>query len=383
MPAEGGVPQAADLHRHARPRRRLRPHGAEQHRHGLEARRQDDRLPLAHAIDSTTFIGQLFTVSIDGGLPQQLPLPRGGFCSFSPDGTKLAYNRVFREFRTWKRYRGGMADDVWIYDFDTKKTEQLTNNAAQDIIPMWHGDKIYFLSDRDESKRMNLYVYDLDDQRDAAADALHGLRHQVPVARRQGHRLRDTAAGSIASTWRREKVGQGAVRILRIRRPGRGGLTRREQEHRGLRDRPGRQAGRVRRPRRPVHRPGQGRPDAQPDEQPRQSTTAIPTGRPTASRSPHLRCHRRGRNLRRSRRTGKGRRSRSPPAATAYKYAIAWSPDSKKILWADKKHAAAVTSMSARSRSSRSSSRRSGKSAITSGRRTAMDRLRPAGSGRA
>ena len=43
---------------------------------------------------------------------------------FSPDGKKLAYNRVFREFRTWKRYRGGMADDIWIYDFDTKKTDQ-------------------------------------------------------------------------------------------------------------------------------------------------------------------------------------------------------------------------------------------------------------------
>ena len=70
------------------------------------------------------FIGQLYTVAVDGGLPEQLPLPRGGFCSYSPDGTKLAYNRVFREFRTWKRYRGGMADDVWVYDFETKKTEQ-------------------------------------------------------------------------------------------------------------------------------------------------------------------------------------------------------------------------------------------------------------------
>ena len=77
------------------------------------------------------FIGQLYTVSVDGGLPEQLPLPRGGFCSFSPDDKKLAYNRVFREFRTWKRYRGGMADDVWIYDFETKKTDNITNNAAQ------------------------------------------------------------------------------------------------------------------------------------------------------------------------------------------------------------------------------------------------------------
>ncbi len=128
------------------------------------------------------FLGQLYTVSIDGGPPEQLPLPRGGFCSFSPDDSKLAYNRVFREFRTWKRYRGGMADDVWTYDFATKKTDNVTkvNNrqpyvaeeardrelkqaGAQNIFPMWHGNKIYFLSDRDELKRMNLYATDIAD----------------------------------------------------------------------------------------------------------------------------------------------------------------------------------------------------------------------------
>ncbi len=108
------------------------------------------------------FIGELFTVNLNGDLPQQLPLPRGGFCSFSPDDQKLAYNRVFREFRTWKRYRGGMADDIWIYDFASKKTENITNHPALDIIPMWKDNKIYFLSDRDENERMNLFVYDLD-----------------------------------------------------------------------------------------------------------------------------------------------------------------------------------------------------------------------------
>ena len=95
-----------------------------------------------------------------GGPSTQFPLPRGGFCSFSPDGKSMAYNRVFREFRTWKRYRGGQADDIWIYDFDTKTTTNVTNDPAQDIIPMWSGTKIYFASDRDERKRLNLYVYD-------------------------------------------------------------------------------------------------------------------------------------------------------------------------------------------------------------------------------
>lgn len=108
-----------------------------------------------------SFNGQLYAVSKSGGLAEELCLPRGGFCSFSPDDKKLAYNRIFREFRTWKRYRGGMADDIWIYDFDTKRIENITNNDAQDIIPMWSGDKIFFLSDRDKNKRMNLFVYDV------------------------------------------------------------------------------------------------------------------------------------------------------------------------------------------------------------------------------
>jgi tricorn protease len=107
------------------------------------------------------FNGQLYLVPSGGGMPEELPLPRGGFCSFSPDGKKLAYNRIFREFRTWKRYRGGMADDIWVYDFATKKIENITNNPALDIIPMWKGDKIYFVSDRDDNKRVNLYVHDL------------------------------------------------------------------------------------------------------------------------------------------------------------------------------------------------------------------------------
>ncbi len=106
------------------------------------------------------FLGRLYSVSRSGDLPQELPLPRAGFCSFSPDGKKLAYNRVFREFRTWKRYRGGMADDIWVYDFETKTTENITNNPALDIIPMWSGDQIFFLSDRDGDKRMNLFVYE-------------------------------------------------------------------------------------------------------------------------------------------------------------------------------------------------------------------------------
>lgn len=107
-----------------------------------------------------SFNGQLYLTTVKGDYPVQIPLPRGGFCSFSPDDKKLAYNRIFREFRTWKRYRGGMADDIWVYDFASKKVTNITNNPAQDIIPMWKDQRIYFLSDRDENKKMNLFVYD-------------------------------------------------------------------------------------------------------------------------------------------------------------------------------------------------------------------------------
>lgn len=105
------------------------------------------------------FIGQLFLVPATGGMSKELPLPAGGFCSYSPDGNQLAYNKVFREFRTWKYYKGGMADEIWIHDFATKATKKITDNKTQDIFPMWFGDEIYFCSDRDRT--MNLFSYNL------------------------------------------------------------------------------------------------------------------------------------------------------------------------------------------------------------------------------
>jgi len=105
----------------------------------------------------TDWEGELYKVSKDGGLSEQLPLPAGGFNSWSADGKILAYNRVMREFRTWKYYKGGMADDIWLYNTETKKTENITNNDAQDIFPMWIGNEIFFISDRD--RVMNLFSY--------------------------------------------------------------------------------------------------------------------------------------------------------------------------------------------------------------------------------
>lgn len=106
------------------------------------------------------FLGELCTVGLDAEVPQRLPVPQGGFMTFSPDDTKIAYNRVFREFRTWKQYRGGMADDIWIYDLRSGAIENITNHPAQDLFPMWAPNgKIYFVSERDG--RANVYAYAL------------------------------------------------------------------------------------------------------------------------------------------------------------------------------------------------------------------------------
>jgi len=106
---------------------------------------------------SSSFDGKLYQVNKGGGLSDVIPLPEGGFCSYSPDGKLLVYNRVMREFRTWKYYEGGMADDIWIYNAEASSVENITNNKAQDIMPMWVGDNIFFISDRDRT--MNIFVY--------------------------------------------------------------------------------------------------------------------------------------------------------------------------------------------------------------------------------
>ena len=105
-----------------------------------------------------SFRGQLFSVSVNGGLAKEIPLTDGGFCSYSADGKNLAFNKIFREFRTWKYYEGGMAGDIWVYNFEKEQATTFVRSDAQDIFPMWYENKIYFLSDRDRT--MNLFVYD-------------------------------------------------------------------------------------------------------------------------------------------------------------------------------------------------------------------------------
>ena len=101
-----------------------------------------------------------YIVPFEGGMETALKIPEGSAGSYSADGKKLAYTAIEREFRTWKRYRGGRAQDVWIYDLASNKAEQITDSKYTDNQPVWIGDTIYFTSDR-ENGRLNLWAYDL------------------------------------------------------------------------------------------------------------------------------------------------------------------------------------------------------------------------------
>ncbi|MDJ0841890.1 MAG: PDZ domain-containing protein [Acidobacteriota bacterium] len=100
-------------------------------------------------------MGKYFTVPVEGGLETALPIPESGTGMFSPDGKKIVYNPMSREWRTWKRYRGGRAQDVWIYDLEANTSKKLTTHNMTDNMPVWVGDKIYFASDREYT--LNLY----------------------------------------------------------------------------------------------------------------------------------------------------------------------------------------------------------------------------------
>ena len=126
-------------------------------------------------------MSQLWTVAASGGLPTQMPVPYGGFGAVSPNGTLLAYTPHSTDNRTWKRYRGGMATDVWVYNVKDDTSRKITDWEGTDTIPMWvpggggkdgkdgrgksKGDDsvVYYLSDNGPEHRLNLWSFDLDD----------------------------------------------------------------------------------------------------------------------------------------------------------------------------------------------------------------------------
>lgn len=105
---------------------------------------------------------QFFTVSPTGGSTEKLPLAYAEFGSYSPDGKQMAV--VFRTQvgRNWKRYRGGTKADIHIFDFKTNSDVNISaSEDAGNEFPMWHGNHLYFLSDRGPEWRMNIWKYDI------------------------------------------------------------------------------------------------------------------------------------------------------------------------------------------------------------------------------
>ncbi len=107
---------------------------------------------------------RLFTISSTGGLAHVLPPAYAEMGSISDDGKQLAFTDKTRLSRTWKRYRGGMAPDIYVMNLNDYSTKNITQNDASDELPMWHKNNIYYLSDNGSEKRYNIWMYDVDAQ---------------------------------------------------------------------------------------------------------------------------------------------------------------------------------------------------------------------------
>ena len=101
-----------------------------------------------------------YAVPATGGLARRLPPPTAGLLSEAPDGHAIAFDRTFRTFGgdRWKRYRGGQAPDIFAYDMRSSRQTRLTRWAGTDTAPMWWRNRLYFLSDRGPSHRLDLWT---------------------------------------------------------------------------------------------------------------------------------------------------------------------------------------------------------------------------------
>ena len=113
----------------------------------------------AHRDSWTLPVSRLYRVAVTGGAAEVLPMPESGAGDYSPDGAKVVYSPRSRDFRSEKRYGGGQANDLFIFDLATQDARRITDHPRADRDPMWIGQTIYFNSDRDG--KFNLYAYDV------------------------------------------------------------------------------------------------------------------------------------------------------------------------------------------------------------------------------
>ncbi|MFP5260615.1 MAG: PDZ domain-containing protein [Blastocatellia bacterium] len=104
-------------------------------------------------------VPRLFTMPVDGGFPAEVPLPMADSGSYSPDGTRLAYVPTTQWQQAWKRYRGGQTSPIWLANLSDSSVEKIPRENSNDSYPMWVGDRVYFLSDRNGPT--TLFGYDI------------------------------------------------------------------------------------------------------------------------------------------------------------------------------------------------------------------------------
>lgn len=135
--------------------------------HHPTGERLSDWTPEGDLLFSASGIGghpraeSVWRVGPEGGLPESLPMPYGANATIHRDGAWVAYTPIQRDGRTWKRYRGGMASDIWLVNLETDESRRVTDFEGTDSFPMWHGDDLYYLSDAGDEHRLNLWRYDL------------------------------------------------------------------------------------------------------------------------------------------------------------------------------------------------------------------------------
>jgi len=135
---------------------------------------------MTGAIEGLDRAQKLYTIPASGGLPAKLPVPYGTNGAIDRTGEWLAYTPHSTDNRTWKRYRGGMATDVWLMNLKTGESRRITDWEGTDTLPMWHGNKVYYLSDRGATQghTLNVWSYDLDTRKTAQVSTLdtHDVR---------------------------------------------------------------------------------------------------------------------------------------------------------------------------------------------------------------
>ncbi len=154
IPSSGGEPKRLTYYPNeaSAPRRGIDPQTL-----GWTADSKHVAFRSARDSDGVDSLTNIYLVSIEGGLPVKLGVPVAGAGDISADGKKLAYSPLFRDFRHWKRYEGGWAQYLLIYDLESKEFSEIPTTPRTDRDPMWVGDHVYFVSDRDGT--LNLYRY--------------------------------------------------------------------------------------------------------------------------------------------------------------------------------------------------------------------------------